>query len=41
MKIAIPTQSISKSLFIAKRKDRNDLELLFMHLQVLMKHFLN
>lgn len=29
MKIAIPTQSISKSLFIAKRKDRNDLELLF------------
>lgn len=29
MKIAIPTQSISKSLFIAKRKDRDNLELLF------------
>lgn len=29
MKIAVPTQSISKSLFIAKRKDSDDLELLF------------
>ena len=29
MKIAIPTKSILKSLFIAKRKDRNNLELLF------------
>ena len=29
MKIAVPTQSISKSLFIAKRKDRDNLELLF------------
>lgn len=29
MKIAIPTKSISKSLFIAKRKGRDDLELLF------------
>lgn len=29
MKIAIPTKSISKSLFIAKRKDRDNLELLF------------
>lgn len=29
MKIAIPTKSISKSLFIVKRKDRDNLELLF------------
>lgn len=29
MKIAVPTKSISKSLFIAKRKGRDDLELLF------------
>ncbi len=29
MKITVPTQSISKSLFIAKRKDSDDLELLF------------
>lgn len=29
MKITVPTKSISKSLFIAKRKDSDDLELLF------------